>query len=138
MGAGRQGIRRADELSAMSGGISIHCVDVAHGRLAVGMSVSLRRLGADGHPAGPVMAAGKVGPKGVWSDPVLGSPDITVGGYEVSFGVADFYRAQGVAIPDPAFLEEVVYRFYVTDSAQHFHLPFKFTPWGFSLFRGGA
>ena len=63
---------------------------------------------------------------------------ITAGGYEAGFSVGAFYRAQGVEVPDPAFLEEVVYRFHITEAAQHFHLPFKFTPWGFSLFRGGA
>jgi len=121
----------------MSGGISIHCVDVAHGRVAAGLAVSLRRLGSDGQP-GPLLAHGTVGSTGLWSEPLLMGEDITASGYEAAFGVAAFYRAQGVAIPDPAFLEEVVYRFYVTDAAQHFHLPFKFTPWGFSLFRGGA
>ena len=28
--------------------------------------------------------------------------------------------------------------FGIADLAQHYHLPFKMTPWGFSLFRGGA
>jgi 5-hydroxyisourate hydrolase len=30
----------------------------------------------------------------------------------------------------------VPFRFTIADAAQHYHLPFKFTPWGFSLFRG--
>jgi 5-hydroxyisourate hydrolase len=32
--------------------------------------------------------------------------------------------------------EGVPFRFTIADAAQHYHLPFKFTPWGFSLFRG--
>jgi len=31
-----------------------------------------------------------------------------------------------------------VFRFGIDRVEEHFHLPFKFTPWGFSLFRGGA
>ena len=31
-----------------------------------------------------------------------------------------------------------IYRFGIADLAQHYHLPLKMTPWGFSLFRGGA
>jgi 5-hydroxyisourate hydrolase len=121
----------------VSGGLSIHCVDVAHGRVASGLQVSLRRLMADRHP-GALLARGSVGANGLWSEPLLMGPAITAGGYEAGFDVGGFYRSQGVSVPDPAFLEEVVYRFYITDAAQHFHLPFKFTPWGFSLFRGGA
>jgi len=30
----------------------------------------------------------------------------------------------------------VPFRFTVSAPDQHYHLPFKFTPWGFSLFRG--
>ena len=37
-----------------------------------------------------------------------------------------------------AFQEVVPFRFGIDDPAQHYHLPLKFTPWGFTLFRGGA
>ena len=40
------------------------------------------------------------------------------------------------ATTTPPFLDLVPFRFTIADAAQHFHLPFKFTPWGFSLFRG--
>ncbi len=141
MGARRQGIRRATELNTMSntrsGGISIHCVDVANGRLAVGLRVEVLRLGPDGQPQGPVLAEGRVGDNGLLQHPALMSELITAGGYEVRFAVGDFYRAQGTA-GTPVFLETVPYRFHIADAVQHYHLPFKFTAWGFSLFRGGA
>lgn len=85
-----------------------------------------------------VLVEGSVGPNGVLVHPALMSDAITPGGYEVTFGVGDFYRNQGVAVPSPAFLEVVPYRFHIADAVQHYHLPFKFTAWGFSLFRGGA
>jgi DNA-binding transcriptional LysR family regulator len=44
----------------------------------------------------------------------------------------------GLELPDPAFVEVAVFRFGIDRVKEHFHLPFKFTPWGFSLFRGGA
>jgi 5-hydroxyisourate hydrolase len=110
---------------------------VAHGRVAAGLRVRLRRLGSDGQP-GASIASGETGANGLWAEPLLMGRDILAGGYEAGFSVGAFYRSQGIAVPDPAFLEDVVYRFYVTDATQHFHLPFKFTPWGFSLFRGGA
>lgn len=131
------------------GGISIHCVDVANGRVAAGLRVTLRRL--DG---GPALASGLVNAKGLLDDPALMGAGVVAGAYEVEFDVGAYYRAlfaraagarasavlNGVVLapPEPAFLEVVPYRFHVADVAQHYHLPFKFTPWGFSLFRGGA
>lgn len=122
----------------MSSGLSIHCVDVACGRVAAGLRVAVQRLGPDGLPHGPLIAEGCVGSNGLLAHPALMSEAITAGGYEVRFEVGDFYRSQGVAMPGPAFLEVVPYRFHIADTAQHVHLPFKFTAWGFSLFRGGA
>jgi 5-hydroxyisourate hydrolase len=58
------------------------------------------------------------------------------GPYEALFHVADYYRAAGAPLPDPPFLDVVVYRFGIGDAGQHYHLPLKVTPWGFSLFRG--
>ena len=122
----------------MSGGLSIHCVDVASGRVAAGLRVQVRTLGADGQPGAAAIAEGVVGANGQLTHPALMSDAIGAGGYEVSFRVGDFYRTQGADVPSPAFLEVVVYRFHIADTRQHYHLPFKFTAWGFSLFRGGA
>jgi 5-hydroxyisourate hydrolase len=41
-------------------------------------------------------------------------------------------------LPEPAFLESVLFEFGLADPAQHYHLPLKMTPWGYSLFRGGS
>lgn len=122
----------------MSGGISVHCVDVARGRVATGLRVALRRLNGDGAASGPWLCEGAVGDNGLLQHPVLMSEAITAGGYEAVFEVGDFYRASGGEALAPGFLERVPYHFHINDVAQHYHLPFKFTPWGFSLFRGGA
>ncbi|WP_374670146.1 hydroxyisourate hydrolase [Ramlibacter sp.] len=114
------------------GGISIHCVDVARGRVATGLRVRVARL--DGTP----VCEGVISAKGLLEEPALMGEAITPGGYEVTFEVGAFYRSLGIEVPDPAFLESVPYRFHIADVAQHYHLPFKFTAWGFSLFRGGA
>ena len=46
--------------------------------------------------------------------------------------------ARTVLLPEVPFLDVVTYRFGIADPAQHYHLPFKCTPWGYSCFRGGA
>jgi 5-hydroxyisourate hydrolase-like protein (transthyretin family) len=42
----------------------------------------------------------------------------------------------GHDMADPPFLDVVPFRFGIADASEHYHLPLKLTPWGFSLFRG--
>jgi 5-hydroxyisourate hydrolase len=66
------------------------------------------------------------------------SATLEPGMYEAVFHVAEWYRKQNVALPPVPFLDVVTYRFGIDDPKQHYHLPFKCTPWGYSCFRGGA
>ena len=126
----------------MVGGLSIHCVDVARGRIATGLRVSVCRLRPDASGAGEIIASGLVGLQGLMEHPALMSEAICAGGYEVCFDVGGYYRQfrhePGHDLGEPGFLEMVPYRFHISRIEQHTHMPFKFTPWGFSLFRGGA
>jgi 5-hydroxyisourate hydrolase len=115
-------------------GLSIHVIDASRGIPATGMRVELRTLDA----AATVMGDALVGSGGAVPLPDLATRPLPTGVYEAVFHVADWYRAQGVAMPDPGFLGTVPFRFGIADPAQHYHLPLKVTPWGFSLFRGGA
>ena len=117
-------------------GLSIHVVDVSRGIVAAGMAVEVYALGADG-TARREIAAGAIGDGGTLADPRLGAT-FAPGEYEAVFHVADFYRKAGVALPAVPFLGVVAYRFGIADGRQHYHLPFKCTPWGYSCFRGGA
>ncbi|WP_422000608.1 hydroxyisourate hydrolase [Reyranella sp.] len=108
-------------------GISIHAYDVSRGLPAAGLRIEVRG------PDGTLLVDGGTAAPGT-----LDAPTPVVGIYEAVFHIGDWYRAQGVVVPSPAFLETVPYRFGVADLAQHYHLPLKMTPWGFSLFRGGA
>lgn len=119
--------------------VSIHVVDVANGVVAAGMRVDIARN--DGTPAEerwvPVVT-GKVGRNGV-VDGIEGRERLfDVGAYELRLHVADYYRARGTPLPQPAFMEQQVFRFGLSDLSQHYHLPVKLTPWGLSCFRGAA
>lgn len=102
-----------------------------------GLRVALRRLDK-GVPTGPWVCEGAVCDNGLFQHPVRMSEAITSGGYEAVFEVSGFDRASGGEALAPGFLERVSHHSHVADVAQRHHLPFKFTPWGFSLFRGGA
>jgi 5-hydroxyisourate hydrolase len=108
-------------------GISIHVVDVSRGIVATGMRVALLHEGKR-------ILEGQTSNKGVLEIDRRVQP----GFYEAIFHVADWYREQRVDLPSIPFLDVVTYRFGISDPEQHFHLPFKCTPWGYSCFRGGA
>lgn len=113
-------------------GMSIHVVDVARGVVAAGMRVEVRAV----DPARAVADAA-VSRAGTVDSPALAAP-LAVGHYDVLLHVAAFYREAGVALPAVPFLDVATYRFGIADPEQHYHLPFKLTPWGYSCFRGGA
>ncbi len=116
-------------------GISIHVVDVSRGVVAQGLAVRLERITPEGRV---LLAAGRIGPTGLLRELDALAAQCTQGRYEAIFEVGDYYRQAGIALPAVPFLDTVVYGFGLDDPAQHYHLPFKMTPWGYSCFRGGA
>ena len=114
----------------MAGGISVHGVDVTRGAPAQGMRVEVYALG----PERRLVAEGALAANGELDHPIAkGAP---AGTYEVLFHAGDYFRRSGAATSSPPFLDIVPFRFTIADPAQHYHLPLKITPWGFSLFRG--
>ena len=116
-------------------GISIHVVDVSHGVVARGMRVSLSSV--DTNEVEALICAGQIATSGLLEDTRM-EKAFNAGCYVVRFEIADYYRRNGVAIPAQPFLGTVCYTFGVDDPNQHYHLPFKCTPWGYSCFRGGS
>ena len=112
----------------MAGGISIHAVDVASGRPAEGLRVEIWRI-----ESAPVkVAEGRLGANGQLDHPVVGGSGIQAGEYEVHFHLGEFF-ASGTGA---CFLTVAPFRFRIDEVDEHFHLPMKFTRWGYSLFRG--
>ena len=118
----------------MVGGISIHVMDVVQGCPAQGMKVEVFTVGETPQR----IAAGELSDKGTLEHPVAQGQDVVEGVYEAMFYIGAFYRQRGDPLPELPFLDVVPFRFGISDVAQHYHLPMKVSPWGFSLFRGGA
>lgn len=116
----------------MAGGISVHAVDVARGRVAEGMAVRIDRLAPDGSRR--TIAEGRIGADGLLDYPVARGAGVEPGEHEVLMDIGAFLAATGSDAPP--FLGTVPFRFRVFDTAQHYHLPIKFTPFGYSLYRG--
>lgn len=115
----------------MGGGVSIHCIDICRGVPAVDLRVEVKRA-ADGASAQPLSAA-RVPQMGNIEDRrllAIREP----GRYTAYFHVAEYYRESGLTLPEVPYLDVVEFPFVISSRDIHYHLPFKVTPWGFSLF----
>jgi len=115
-------------------GLSTHVLDTMNGCPAAGMAVALyttqgeqavlvKRFTLDGDgrsPGGPLYRDG----------------ELSKGTYRLVFDVAAYFRARGVVLPEPPFLDRVSLDFGVANPEQHYHVPLLATPWGFSTYRG--
>lgn len=113
------------------GRLTTHVLDTAHGRPAAGMSYALSRAG-DAVP----LVQGVTNADGRCDSPLLEGASLLPGGYTLRFDVAAYFRAAGVALPEPPFLDEVSIAFGIADASAHTHVPLLVSPWAYSTYRG--
>jgi 5-hydroxyisourate hydrolase len=58
------------------------------------------------------------------------------GCYELVFGAGDYFAAQGVALAQPRFIDQVTIAFGIAHADQNYHVPLVVTPWSYSTYRG--
>lgn len=68
--------------------------------------------------------------------PILQGDAYRSGVYQLHFHAGDYYRARGVTLPEPAFLDVVVLRFGIDASQEHYHVPLLISPYSYSTYRG--
>jgi 5-hydroxyisourate hydrolase len=117
----------------MAGRLTTHVLDTAHGRPAEGMAISLERITAAGQET---IARVRTNADGRTDRPMLADGDFRPGVYELRFETGAYWTAQGVALPDPPFLDVVPVRFAVADPEAHYHVPLLCSPWAYSTYRG--
>ncbi len=115
------------------GHLSTHVLDTAHGRPAAGMRVTLQRLQGDGAVSVKTLTLNHDGRA---DGPLLNAADMATGRWRLLFEVAPYFRAQGVQLPDPPFIDTVQLDFGIADAAGHYHVPLLVSPYSYSTYRG--
>jgi 5-hydroxyisourate hydrolase len=114
------------------GRLTTHVLDASHGCPGAGIALRLYRV------EGAALVA--LGEARTDTDgrcaTLLEGGALRAGVYQLHFAVGDYYRARGVALPEPAFLDEVVLRFGVAEPQQHYHVPLLVSPYSYSTYRG--
>ncbi len=114
------------------GRLTTHVLDVATGRPAAGLSVSLKRAGKHG----TALASGVTDKDGRVNPPLLEGEGMEVGSYDLIFEAGAYFDRLGMDLPEPKFLDQVVIRFGIADLDAHYHVPLLLSPYGYSTYRG--
>lgn len=115
------------------GRLTTHVLDTMNGCPAAGMRVRLYALAAG---AATQLAEIVLNGDGRADAPLLEGDALAAGSYRLVFDVAAYFRARGVALPDPPFLDAVPLDFGIADARAHYHVPLLASPWAYSTYRG--
>ena len=114
-------------------GLTTHVLDTMHGCPAAGMAVAL--YATEGASA-TLLNQFTLNDDGRSAKPLFTDQDLKVGTYPLVFDVAGYFKARGVALPEPNFLNQVSLDFGVAHADQHYHVPLLVSPWSYSTYRG--
>ena len=113
------------------GRLTTHVLDTSAGKPAANLAVTLIR-----ESDGVVLTTGRTNADGRMDAPLLEGAAFAKGVYRLEFDVGAYFKGQGLALPDPAFLTAVSIRFGVASPDEHYHVPLLVSPFGYSTYRG--
>lgn len=116
------------------GHLSTHVLDTMHGCPAAGMKLTLQRVDGSSVETLKEVVLNQDGRSD--GGPLLDGSAMAAGRYRLLFEVGDYFRARGVALPEPAFIDRVPVDFGIADAGGHYHVPLLVSPWTYSTYRG--
>jgi hydroxyisourate hydrolase len=116
------------------GQLTTHVLDISTGLPAAGLRLDLHEWRSDSPVLLTTVTTGKDGRA---AGPLLAGAELRAGRYTLTFHIAAYFRARGVVLPDPAFIEEATIRIGIAQPDQHYHVPLLIAPWSYSVYRGG-
>lgn len=115
------------------GRLTTHVLDAAHGCPGTDIDISLYRIEGERLV---LVARARTNHDGRCDTPLLQGDDYRSGVYQLQFSAGDYYRARGVTLGEPAFLDVVVLRFGIDAAQAHYHVPLLISPYSYSTYRG--
>ncbi len=115
------------------GKLTTHVLDLHAGTPAAGVKIELHSLDA----APPeLLVSTETNGDGRCTSPLLEGDTMKAGRYQLSFHVADYYRARNVPMPTPPFIDVAVISFGIAAPTENYHVPLLVSPWSYSTYRG--
>lgn len=115
------------------GKLSTHVLDVTQGKPGAGVTVELYLIDGEGRH---LLRSTVTNHDGRCDAPLLQGDEMLAGQYELVFAAGDYFAAQGIALPQPRFVDCVKIAFGIADPSQDYHVPLVVSPWSYSTYRG--
>jgi len=116
------------------GRLTTHVLDTTRGKPGNAIQVALYRIDGEErlHLKNSI-----TNDDGRVDQPLLENDEFQTGKYELVFLVGPYFAAlDDISPQEPLFLDDVVIRFGVAASDQHYHVPLLITPFSYSTYRG--
>ena len=111
--------------------LTTHCLDTYSGIPAKGIKVDVYTVLVKKEKINSVV----LNSNGRSDKPLVEGENFKEGQYELVFFVGDYFK-KITKLPKTPFLNEVVIRFGVSSSQEHYHVPLLVSPWSYSTYRG--
>ena len=113
------------------GHLTTHILDTATGVPAAGVAIRLYAVAGNR----PLLISTVSNTDGRTDASLLEGEAMQSGEYELEFDVGPYFKAQGHALADPAFLDTVAIRFSIR-ADERYHVPLLVSPLSYSTYRG--
>ena len=111
--------------------LTTHCLDTFSGKPAKGVKVEVYSLSGKKEKLNSTI----LNNNGRSDKPLLEGANFKEGQYELVFFIGDYFKNVSKSVELP-FLDDVVIRFGISNSKEHYHVPLLVSPWSYSTYRG--
>ena len=111
--------------------LTTHCLDTFSGKPAKGVKVDVYSVSSKREKLNSIV----LNNNGRSEKPLIEGANFKEGQYELVFFVGDYFK-KITDLPTTPFLNEIVIKFGVSNSKEHYHVPLLVTPWSYSTYRG--
>ena len=111
--------------------LTTHCLDTFSGKPAQGVKVDVYFISEKKAKLNSVI----LNNNGRSDKPLIEGTNFKEGQYELVFFVGDYFKKM-TDLPKIPFLNEVVIRFGIFNTKEHYHIPLLVSPWSYSTYRG--
>ena len=111
--------------------LTTHCLDTFSGKPAGGIKVDVYFVSEKKMKINSTV----LNNNGRSDKPLIEGDNFKEGQYELVFFVGDYFK-KITDLPKTPFLNEVVIKFGISNSNEHYHVPLLVSPWRYSTYRG--
>jgi 5-hydroxyisourate hydrolase len=115
------------------GRLSTHVLDTVSGKPAAGMRIEFSIREGE---RWTLLKTVQTNADGRTDEPLMAGDAMRTGEFQLVFFAGDYFRGNGVELPNPPFLDRVPLAFGISDREAHYHVPLLCTPWSYGTYRG--